>query len=208
MYSGFGAPLSSSSSSAAAAAVPGEYTYWQRNKLTGVIQSENYRVYSAKVTINTNTKPRTQATAIMQMGNLQRAIYDVLGTPKLIRPFVWFRNDPSRGGDSARWYHLIDSVWLDVGIELGPKTGFVHGHFTIRITHRVGGDGIFLRKYAIQQALDAHLRRVYGMQLPRLYLKGGTPDDVWREYIRKDQSERSAFRRVLPGEERKEGPED
>lgn len=158
-------------------------------------------VYS--LTFNTNTAPKYQGLANIMGARLTQAIYTVLNSRNKILPFIQFRNADGYGDswpyahsprlrpagyDMSRHYHLIDSIQItSLGIERGPKTGFLHAHMSIAIYHHVGDEGIRLWVEDIRRAVDAELQKD-GYQCPFVYAEAKTPDFIKDLYNEKEDA--------------------
>jgi hypothetical protein len=93
------------------------------------------------ITINTNHKPITAQTKLVLMNRLKRFFETEMHAPALMAEMFVFSPSIS----------IVDHVLLTPGVEIGPKTGFVHGHAVLLIEHH--GE-VRLRKQGAQAALQ------------------------------------------------------
>ena len=116
------------------------------------------------ITINTNHKARTAQAEQYLKTRLKSFLDNRLPDPDILESMLIFTPNLS----------IIDHVVVEAGVEVGPKTGFVHAHAELLIEHH---GQVRLKKAGAQAALQraviesTGVRGAYvGIQLASAYL--------------------------------------
>lgn len=131
------------------------------------------------ITVNTNWQPQTDAEAQRVADDLHDSIAKTFSTEDTFRSIINFRDG------SVRDFSQILSVDVDAAEEVGPRTGFLHAHILLEITHTVPGRGLHLYIDRLKKALQQNGTTPQVRALPYINVHAFSDRDRLAAYLRK-----------------------
>lgn len=131
------------------------------------------------ITLNTNWQPRTDAAAQAVADDLHNAIDRTFTDEDTFRSIINFRDG------ALRDFSQILSVDVDASEEVGPRTGFLHAHVLLKITHTVGGRGLHLYIDRLKRAIQQNGTTPQVRALPYINVHASSDGEKLAAYLHK-----------------------